>query len=681
MVSRRLRNLFGVSGGVAILSVLVVLILGAAPGCSKSGSQADDDDRVGTEAADSGAGRSAPALKKEYDFDVPLVEYKWDPQAGDPSVSAEDGGPGFTGEGWESNMKFLALGSADAVKGGTLTNWMLDWPATLRSVGKDSNTSTNYSIRDMCYQTLLDLHPNTLEYIPELATHWWISEDKSTYRFRINPVARWSNGEPVTADDVVASYKLRMDPTLLYPMGTLVFGKFEVPVAKSKYIVEVKAKEENWRNFLYFSAAMHVFPAAEVSIPGSEYLDKYQFGYTVGSGAYIVKPENIVTNQSVSVLRRKDWWDAGNPAWQGYYNIDRLKLIVVKDPNLAFEKLKKGEIDFFYVNRPQWWIEDLEKVDAVQRGLLVKRKFFNDSPSGTRGLAIQMSKPPLDDVRMRKALCQLLDRKTLIEKIYYNDRRPLNSYYQGAIYQNPNNVMTAYDPFRAVELLEEMGWTEKNSANYRVKGGKELKLSISYANPLSEQYLTVYQEECKQAGIRIELQRLTPASAWKNVTEKEFELAVMGWSGLIFPNPETSLHSSLADKKSNNNISSFKSERVDELLVAYDREYDLDRRIEIIREIDGIVFNAHPFVLSWYEPWEPLAFWNKFGMPEWGGQRTLMYDEFIHCWWVDPEKEKNLEDAKKDKSITMPKGELENHYWEAWNVAQKAGSTSDSLGN
>ena len=147
----------------------------------------------GEAAAGAGAEESvAPEAPAEQapPVEIPTVTYAWDPQAGDPSVSAEDGGPGFTGEGWETNMPFPAIGSAEAVKGGRMRRYMPDWPATLRQYGKDWNTSINYMVADLCYESLLMVHPSTLEYTPRLATHWRISEDKSTYTYRINPCSR-----------------------------------------------------------------------------------------------------------------------------------------------------------------------------------------------------------------------------------------------------------------------------------------------------------------------------------------------------------------------------------------------------------------------------------------------------------------------------------------------------------
>jgi microcin C transport system substrate-binding protein len=635
-------------------------------GCTPKSSSPPRDGAVDAGAAEVPAGSAEP---QTYDLEIPMVEYRWDPKAGDSSVSAELGGPGFTGEGWETNLKFPARGSAKAVRGGSMTRYMSDWPATLRQTGKDWNSSINYLVADLCYESLLTVHPNTLEHMPKLATHWQISDDKMTYRFRIDPRARWSDGKEITSADVVASYKLRMDPTLLDPSNILTFGKLEEPVAISKYIVEVKAKEENWRNFLYFSGSS-VFPAHEVSIKGSEYLDKFQFSYTANSGPYQVRAEDIVRGQSVTLTRRSDWWGEGNPAHVGLWNIERLRFVVVKDPNLVFEKAKKGEIDYFVVPKAQWWAEEIPELDEVKRGLLVPRKFYTDAPVGTSGLSINTRKPPLDDLRIRKALAHLYDRKTMIQKLYFNEYEPLSSYYQGGTYQNTENKLVEYDEVKAVELLEEAGWTAKNDQLVRVKDGKELTFTVTYRTKLSERSLTVFQEACKRAGIRIELQLLTPAAGWKNLRQKEYELFSMAWGALVFPNPETSFLGKLADQVNNNNVTSFKNARVDELCKAYDQEYDVQKRVEIIREIDGIVFNEHPYVLGWYLPSQRILFWNKFGMPEWGGFRTADYDQLLYSWWVDPEKERKLAAAQKDGS-SLPPEPCENRFWAAWHAAQR----------
>jgi len=620
---------------------------------------------------------SAASAEAEPTVELEMVSYEWDPSAGDASVSAELGGPGFSGEGWESNFDFPAVGSADAVKGGKITMYVPDWPANIRQAGQDWNTAFNYRANDLCMMRLLTTHPTTLEYTPILATHWKISEDKMTYWYRMNPEAKWSDGSEVTAHDVHATWKLRMDPTLLEPSSVVTYGKMNEPEVLSKYMLKVTVNEESWKNFLYFSG-MAILPAKELASAGDPaddrgkaYLDEYNFKFPSSCGAYEVREEDINTGKSISIRRREDWWAKDNPAFTGLYNIGEYRFIVVKDYNLAFEKLKKGEIDYYVVPKAEWWAVQIPELEQVKRGLIVPHKVFNDSPVGTAGMAINMNKPGLDDVRVRKALNHLNNRKMKIEKLYYNEYVPLSSYYQGGLYQNPNNELLEFDLDKAVNLLAEAGWSELDGEGYRKKDGRQLRFTLTYRSKASERGLTIYQEDCRKAGIKIDLQLLTPASGWKNLRAKEFELMSTAWGALVFPNPETSYHSRYATEPDNNNVTGFANARVDELCTEYDQCYDIDRRVEIIREVDGIVYNEYPYVLEHFGPAQRVAFWNRFSMPDFGAQRFVDAEELMYTWWVDPAKEAALEAAKKDDSLVLETIPTENRFWQEWNAAQR----------
>src|SRR5262249_24434355 len=147
-----------------------------------------------------------------------------------------------------------------AVKGGLIRDYMLDFPGTLRLQGPESNSAFNYGVTSMLYEALLGTDYRTLEFVPGLATHWQISQAKMTYRFRITRNACFSDGTAVSADDVVATYDFLMDKTANDPSNIMTYSKLERPVPESKYIVRVKAKELNWRNFLYFGG-MAILPA------------------------------------------------------------------------------------------------------------------------------------------------------------------------------------------------------------------------------------------------------------------------------------------------------------------------------------------------------------------------------------------------------------------------------------
>jgi microcin C transport system substrate-binding protein len=332
--------------------------------------------------------------------------------------------------------------------------------------------------------------------------------------------------------------------------------------------------------------------------------------------------------------------------------------------------LKKGELDYAAVAKAEWWVKDLPEVESVKRGLLVTRKFYTDNPVGTSGIAINMSREPLDDVKIRKALQYLYNREMMNEKLYFNEYEMLNSYYQGGVYQNMMNEYVSYDPFAAVKLLEEAGWTEKGSDGIRMKGGKRLVLTLTYRSKLSEEALVIYQDDAKKAGVDLQLQYLTGATAWENLTTKNYDLMSTAWGALIFPNPESGWKSDLADKKNNNNVTAFKSTKVDALLEKYNTEYEQAKRVEVIQEIDGLIYEQHPYVLAWFGPSQRVAFWNKFGMPKSGSDRFADSSSLFFSWWVDPAKAAELEKVRKDDSATMQRGRLEHRFWQAWNQSE-----------
>jgi microcin C transport system substrate-binding protein len=580
----------------------------------------------------------------------------------DPSVSAEQGGRGFTGKGWETNTNYDLIGDPRAVKGGVLREYQLDFPGTLRILGPESNTALNSLIGGLVYEALLSVHPTTLDYIPALATHWQVAPDRLTYRYRINPNARWSDGQPVTADDVVATWSFMMDKGLQDPMTQLVYGKFEKPIAESKYIVRVKSTQLNWRNFLYFST-MTTLPAHVLrTVDGARYLKEYNFKLLPGTGPYTIAEADVVKGKTVTVRRRNGYWAANQRRNVGLNNFDEIREIVVRDQNLAFEMFKKGDLDYYYVNISRQWVEELN-FDRVQRGLIQKRKIFNDNPSGVQGMAFNTRKAPFDDIRFREAFAHLFNRQLMIEKLFYNEYVPLNSYYAGGIYENPDNPKMPYDPQLALKLLAETGWKERDARGRLVKDGRPLTVELLYSSKSSEPFLTVYQDDLRKVGIGLNLRLVTPETLFQLVMQRKFDVVSMAWTGLTFPNPETSYQSTLADVDNTNNISGFKDARVDALLGVYDKEFDQQKRAAIIREIDGILANGHHYLLEWDAPFQRIAYWNKFGHPDSYLTRIGDYRDIPSLWWIDPQKDARLAAAARDPALRIEVGPTEVRYW------------------
>jgi len=585
-----------------------------------------------------------------------------------PDVTAEMGGEGFTGEGWLSNDDALSIADKRAVKGGTLRMSLYEFPSTLRTVGKDANSAFMFIMGNLVYESLTGIHSQTMEIVPALATHWQISEDKMTFRFRINPNARFSDGSRVTSADVIATWKLRIDPGILAPYSNILWEKYEEPVAESPYLVSVKCKELNWKFFIYFGG-MNILPAKYIgNITASEYMKAYQFKMVPGSGVYELDESKIIKGRSLTAKRRWNHWEEEDPEDGSAYNFEFLKFKVVTDERLIFERFKKGETDFYQVGRAQWWVEEVPEIPGVKQGTIQRRKIYNDDPQGVQGLTFNMRKPPFDDKRMRQAISYLMNRQKLIDQLFFNEYLHTDSYHPGGVYENPDNPKYRYDPDKAVALLAECGWKNRNQEGLLVNDkGEVFVLDLMFGSKGLERILTVFQEDLMKVGIKLNIRQSTGPTMFKMVNERKFKIHWQSWTGLFFPNPESSWSSWTADPDNTTNLSGVKNERIDEICKDYNVEFDFGKRVEMIRELDSILMDIQPYALAWYAPFHRILYWNKFGHPDFYFTRTSDWASIIAYWWIDPEKEKLMNEAREDESIQLEVGETEMMYWPEYN--------------
>jgi microcin C transport system substrate-binding protein len=612
------------------------------------------------------AGNSNASLNKE---DYPVFP---DADAGaDPSVPADQGGKGFTGEGWDTNKDFDLIGDPRAVKGGLVRDYMMSFPGTFRMAGPEWNTSTNYMIAQLVYESLMTYHPTTLAYMPILATHWQILPDKLTFRFRIDPNAKFSDGTPVTSEDVVATWKFYTDKGIQDAFYNAQFAKLEQPVAESKYIVRMKAKELGWMNF-DIAATMRIFPAHVLkTFDGAAYLKDYNFKLMPGSGPYVLNEADIQKGQSVTLRRRKDYWAEKYRANIGQYNFDEMRSIVVRDQNLAFEMFKKGELDYFIVNRSKTWVEELD-FDKFKQGVLVKRKVFNNYPAPVQYMAFNTRRQPWDDVRVRQAFALLFNREQLIEKLFYKEYLPTNSFFPGTADENPDNPKNLYNPEEALRLLAEAGWNSRDSQGRLTKNGKPLQVDLVYVDKSQETYLTVYQDDLRKVGIGLNLRLVSPEASWKMKMQRQFDFSVGAWGvGNVFPIPKPEYHSSMADIQNTNNISGFKDKRIDQLTEEYEVTFDVPKRTAMLRELDGILTKQQHYVMQWYAPATRIAYWNKFSYPAGSFSRIGDYEGSLapglpQLWWIDPVKQQKLEQAMRDPAMKLEIPPVEDRYWQEY---------------
>lgn len=587
------------------------------------------------------------------------------PAGADSTVSAEDGGAGFTGIGWETNLDFPIEGDSSAIKGGVFTSSMGGFPSTFREEGKGANGGSVGGV----YESLIswDRYYN---YIPSLASHWKISEDKKTFWFRLDPEARWSDGNRVTAEDVVATHQLFIDSGIMAPYTNQMYMEYRV-TAKSMYIVEVSTDELGFRKFMNFGF-MSIYPAHYLNkIDGAGYLKKYQYNMLPGTGPYVLDHTKTIKGKVLVTRRRKDYW-AEHKRWTiGRNNFDEMRSIVVLDQALALEKFKKGETDFIYVEETATWIRDLNLKHpgpgfegTLDRGLIQKRKVFNYAPHGHDGIVLNMRKPPFDDIRVRRAFAMLYNRDVIIEKLEYNEKYKISSYNPGSIYECKENKPVPFDPATANRLLDEAGWTLRNDQGYRMHPEHGLFAFTMNINADREKYFTLFQEDLKKAGVKMDLKVADWSTQLKIMDERRFAAHQVGWYGSNVPNPRELYHSSTADPDNTNNLGGVKDPAIDRIIEEYEVCYDAQTRVDLIVELDRLLFNTYHYTLGYAGRYTArIAYWNKFGMPV----SVFSYraeDTPLDLWWYRADLDKKLQAAKHNPSLKMVVGSEKVDYWQ-----------------
>jgi ABC-type transport system substrate-binding protein len=575
---------------------------------------------------------------------------------------------------WETGEVTDIVADPRAKKGGKLILGTEEWPPTIRTDGPASRLSLLFSIHSLIYETLLGWDPTGEKFVPGLAKYWQIGADKMTYRFRIDERARWSDGREVTADDVVASiedhYKNadRKDPSIYQDWQ----DRVEYARVLDKYVVEVKAREPFWESMLTIGQNF-IFPAAYIRMDGGTYLSEWNWKLPPGSGPYSLDSADIRKGRSITLRRREDWWARDLPENRYTCNFDEIEWQVVLDEELLYQKVQAGEIDMTAINIAQRWVEELDHAEPIRRGLIQKRKIYNLVPQGFDGYCLNLRRKPFDRRNVRLAFAHLLNREQLFAKFFFYEYEYIDSYYPFQEYSRQNASRIHYDPKKARELLAEEGWKRRDAEGYLVNGKGERfpTLTLEFDGSGTAQRIhDLYRSDLwNEAGIRLELKVLDYASQLKKVWEYQFDLVRWGWTASLFPAPEQNWHSKYADQPQSNNLAGFKDPEADRIMEAYKVEFDPRKRNEMLRRLDAIFFDAHPYALGWVGPYFRFIYWDKFGHPpEYVGRYTRDFDSVLTLWWYDEDRARrtaaNRERGRKNHDAPLGQYDaVEHRYW------------------
>jgi microcin C transport system substrate-binding protein len=436
---------------------------------------------------------------------------------------------------WEDGMDQPEIGDPAATKGGVFRKFMPTFPPTIRPFGDNSNNSFRGDLYDNIDMTMVALHPETMEMIPGLAKEWAVSADGRTIYFRLDPEARYSDGVPVRARDFLVSVYLRVSDHIVNPYSKQFYRENIAGVTMYDDLTVSVSLPESKVFAPAIAGAITPSPPHFYTEYGPDFSERYQWRFPPTTGAYKVLDEDIVKGASITQTRVKDWWAKDRKYYKHRFNPDKIVHTVVRDESKAFELFLAGELDTFLLTRPELWYEKSE-IAPVYKGYIERVTFYNRYPKVPRGLYLNVSKPPLDDLNVRIGIHHAMNWQKVIDVMFRGDYQRLNSFNDGyvtfsdpSIKARPFSINLAREAFRAAGFVNE-----GRDGILTRPDGTRLSISVTYpAIPMTDRMFAILREEAKATGLELRLDGLEFTVAYKKEMQKQHEMALGSW--LITP--------------------------------------------------------------------------------------------------------------------------------------------------
>ena len=585
---------------------------------------------------------------------------------------------------WETNNDDPLIGSPDAIRGGTF-HYMLDaYPLTFRLMGPNSNDAfAGWNRAFTMAFPLVGQHPVTDNFIPLMATHWSVQEDQRTIYFRLDPDARFSDGESVTADDYVFTWRMFQSEHIVDPFYNSYAEQYWESVDKiDDYTLRIVGTRPSWRPLPDY-AGLWPTPSHAVVLD-EDWVSRTTNEYQVAVGPYVVS--DVARGESVTFKRLDDWWGDGKRYFIGQYNFDEIHLRVIQRER-ALDYLRLGELDLILENTARTWNEEYA-FEAVRNGWLRRARVFVENPSGVYGLHMNLEAPIFQNKDFRKAVQYLFNFERLNRNLMFDEYFRQISFFEGTEYANPNLEPYVFDPILAREYLERAGYrrpddirrgglfkslwnvlsgvifTRSDADAILVnERGEKASFTVIYGQQGLGRHLTVMQQEYRRAGVDMRLQLLEPGAAFERGLERKYEMTLTGRTAGLYPAPRQYLHTEFQRETNNNNIWGFGTEEVDELIRIYEEDLDLGARLDAVHRIDEIVSEEAFYIPFWMAPYIRIVHWDYLRFPEFYlPRRTQSITDWM-VYWIDPERRARLEEAMASGEALPLDEELDKDFY------------------
>ncbi len=562
---------------------------------------------------------------------------------------------------WEDGMGEPEIGDERASKGGTMRNFILSFPATLRVLGENNNGSFRGYHYDDVEMALVTLHPDTGNVIPAVASRWAVAADGRTVFFQIDPSARFSDGDSVEADDFFNEFYMQLSEYPKNPFGNEWYSTNYTNItrydARTLSITLTEAKPLA----PYFA---NIFPKSRrfFSEFGPDFERRYQWRCRPTCGPYEIREDNIKFGRSITLTRVKDWWAKDQKFYKNRFNVDRIVYRVVRLQEKVFELLRQGELDAeeLLMAVPDFWYEKME-IPEVYNGYIHKAKFYNIWPSSMAGLWLNLAVPPMNNKDLRLGLCYATNYQKVIDFDLRGDFQRLNAMNQGyPLLGDPPIVARPFDVEKAREHFAKAGFTKTGPDGILVNDKGE-RLSLTILHRKSETVQKVMQrlkEEAVKCGLEYKLEGMDSTAFFQKATQKKHQLASIALNAQPpFPDHFQSFHSKdaymedgKAPKPNTNNFTSFADPRMDKFCEAERRATSVEDMRKASWGADQMIHDEAVWIPGYEQNYYRIAYWRWVKFPEKTfnvAVSSLPLQNHVH--WID-------EDVKRETEKVMREG-------------------------
>lgn len=494
--------------------------------------------------------------------------------------------------------------------------------------------------------------------------------DRSWVIFALRPEARFHDGHPITAEDVEFSFNILIKKG--HPFYRFYFGS----VAKVEKLGRLKVK------FTFKKGDNRELPLilGELPVLPKHYWKDREFDQTtltppLGSGPYRIK--ELVPGRSITYERVKDYWAADLPVQKGQNNFDIIHYDYYRDSTVAIEALKKGVFDIREENSSKDWATAYDS-PALRAGLLIKKEFPNQNPTGMQGFVFNTRRAIFSDRRVRWALAYAFDFEWSNRNLFYNAYTRTKSYfsnselasrglpspdelailepYRGRI---PDEVFTKeYQPpvagtnrrlranlLKALKILKEAGWVVRQGKLVNAKTGQQMRFEILLISPAFERVVGPFIYNLQRLGIAATMRTVDTSQYQNRVRTFDFDMIVLNRGQSLSPGNEqrSFWNSRNADIQGGQNYAGIKDPVVDELVEKLIAAPTRKALVTRTRALDRVLLWGHYVIPHWHIRTDRYAFWDKFGRPKVIPPRGTSVD----TWWFDPDKAAKVEAGKR----------------------------------